>query len=148
MATHRTLIIGLALVALVVGCGPRETPEQKLDRLRAAHDIRPTGLANITGENGEPQLLVDLRVTNQSSRELEKLTVLVRCTGPDGTEKLARRVTLDLAGLRPGLDTQKAALIPGFVSGEFDQVTVEIERGLTDQELRSLPEYDLVASGD
>jgi hypothetical protein len=142
----RTVPMSVLILTLlaVVGCGPRETPEQRLATLRAAHDIVPTAWANTTDADGNPRLVVDLRVTNQAADPLEKLTVLVTVDGPDGSEKLRRQVTLDLAGLRPGLDTQTAALVPGFKAGEFDRVEAGIEGGLSDEELRALPEFSLI----
>ena len=141
--TGSMLVLFFMLVA-VAGCGPRETPEQRLATLRAAHDIVPTAWANTTDAEGNPRLVVDLRITNQSADPLARLTILVSVDGPDGTEKLRERITLDLTDLRPGLDTQIAALVPGFEAGEFDRIEAGIEVGLSDEELRSLPEFALI----
>lgn len=142
-ALRRTVL--LTCVALVaVACGHQETPEQKVARLRYNHEIVPTGYTTIHSPDGEPVLVVDLRVANQGSQKLDVLTVLVEVAGADGRQKLARRVTLDLADLLPGTGTQLAIQLPGVEVADDDEVSVKIESGLSDEELRTLPEYDSV----
>ncbi len=148
--THGQLLrhgVAVAVAALAVAaCGPRQTPEQRLEAIRLRHDIRPLGTTTITtGE--EPVLLVDLMVANQGVHHLRQLTVLVRVRGGDGSEKVARRVTLDLADLRPGVAGQVAASVRGVALGESDEVTVELEANLPPEVLRGLPEFAEVAGG-
>ncbi len=132
----------LILIALPLpACGPRETPEQHLSRIRRAHDIIPTGATTITGAEGMPRLVVDLRITNKSAEPLDHLTIRVRVESIEGQELLSTPVTLDLSGTRPGVGVQLAALIDDFSLGEEDQVMVEIEDGLTPEQLRALPEF-------
>ncbi len=131
------LILGAALI----GCGPRETPEQHLAKLRRAHTIVPTGATTVAGPEDAPRLVVDFRITNQGTEKLNHLTVRVRVEGPDGTERLSKRVTLDLSDVRPGVGVQMAALIDDFQLDENDQVTIEVEDGLSPEELRALPEF-------
>jgi len=133
-------------VTLFLSCGPEETPEQRLARLRDAHEIIPVGYTTITDPDGTPRMIVDLQVTNQGGEPLEALTVLVRATGPDGVERLARRVTLDLEGLRPGVGERRSAVVPGFAGADDDEVLVEIEAGLAPDDLRTLPEWQEVAT--
>ncbi len=146
----RRLVIALVAVPLVVAlslsCGPEETPEQELARLRDAHEIIPVGYTTITDPDGTPRMIVDLQVTNQGGEPLNALTVLVRVTGADGVERLARRVTLDLEGLRPGVGERRSAVVPGFAGSDDDEVLVEIEAGLSPEDLHSLPEWQEVAS--
>ena len=132
----------LALVTFaLVGCGPRETPEQHLARLRRSHDIIPTGAATVTNSEGMPRLVVDLRITNQTDEPLAHLTIRVRVENIEGQELLSQLVTLDMAHARPGVGVQLAALIDDFGLDEQDQVMVEVEDGLTPEQLRSLPEF-------
>lgn len=142
--THllRTVAFVLAASSLLA-CGPRETPEQHLNRLRKAHEIVATGATTIHNDLGDPTLVVDLRVTNQSAERLDHLTIVVRVENADGVERLSRPVTLDLSTTRPGVGVQMAALIEGFELAEdySDMVTVEITGDLTDEQLRSLPEF-------
>jgi hypothetical protein len=146
----RRLAIALVAIPLVVAlslsCGPDETPEQKLARLRDAHEIIPVGYTTITDPDGTPRMVVDLQVTNQGGEPLDQLTVLVRVTGADGVERLAEHVTLDLEGLRPGIGERRSAVIPGFAGSDADEVLVEIEAGLSPDELQELPEWDEVTS--
>ncbi len=146
LIVRRTLLLALTLVA-VASCGERETPEQKLARLRYNHEIVPTGYTTVYGEDGSPSLLVDLRVANQGSQKLDALTVLVEVRGPAGGIEVAERVTLDLSDLTPGTGTQIAARLPGIAVGAEDEVSVLIESGLDAEQLRALPEFEAVAAG-
>ena len=125
----------------LLACGPRETPEQHLSRIRRAHDIIPTGATTVENAEGMPRLVVDLRITNKSAEPLDHLTIRVRVENIDGQELLSTPVTLDLSNTRPGVGVQLAALIDDFQLGEQDQVMVEIEDGLTPEQLRALPEF-------
>lgn len=131
----------IAVCCLLIACGEKETPEQRLERLRSRHEIFPVGTTTIRGEDGMPTLLLDLQVANQGTEALSKLTVLVRVRGGDGAERLSQRVTLDLEGLRPGVGERRTARIPGFELAEDDQVFVEIEANLPADDLRGLPEF-------
>lgn len=130
------------LLGSLMACGPRETPEQHLARLRAGHDIVPTGVIPSTDAEGNARIIVDLRITNKTAEKLNHLTILVRVTGADNSEKLLKPVTLDLRDARPGVGLQLAAIVDGYTLAEDDQVAVEIARGLSPEQLRSLPEYN------
>ncbi len=135
-------VSSLTLIAFaLVACGPRETPEQHLSRVRRAHDIIPTGATTVENAEGVPRLVVDLRITNKSAEALAQLTIRVRVENIEGRELLSRRVTLDLSKVKPGVGVQLAALIDDFRLDEQDQVMVEIEDGLTPEQLRALPEF-------
>ena len=136
----RIVILTLAAVA-TVACGPRETPEQHLARLRRAHDIIPTGATTVVNAEGVPRLVVDLRITNQSAEPLAHLTIRVRVEDIEGRELLSTPITLDLSEARPGVGVQLAALIDDFQLGDDDQVMVEVEDGLTGEQIRALPEF-------
>ena len=143
-----SLRLGTLLMAglVVLGCGPRLTPEQLTRKLRLAHEIVPVGFTTIHDADGTPSLVVDLRVTNKGTEPLPHLTVLVELRKPDGTITASKRVTLDLTGARPGVGVQVAATLPGVEAGPEDQVTVELESGLSAEGIRSLPEYRDVAA--
>lgn len=135
------LSTAVLLVILASACGPRETPEQHLARLRNGHDIIPVGVIPATEPDGSPKMIVDLRITNKTSEQLDHLTVLVRVTGADGSEKLLKPMTLDLSDSRQGVGIQLAAVVHNFQLAEDDQVSVEIARNLSPEELRALPEF-------
>jgi len=139
---------GLALIAvciLIFSCGDRETPEQRLERLRSRHEIYPVGTTTIHDADGQPTLLVDLQVANQGTQPLTSLTVLIRVRGGNGLERLSQRVTLDMEGVRPGIGERRTALVPGFELKEDDEVFVELEANLPVEELRSMPEFGEMA---
>ncbi len=132
-------------VLILPGCGEKETPEQRLERLRYNHEIYPVGAKTMYDAEGRPTLLVDLQVANQGTEALGKLTVLVRVLDRAGSEKDARRVTLDMSGVRPGVGARVSATLPGVELLEEDEVTVELETNLPPEVLHELPEYAEVA---
>jgi hypothetical protein len=145
MRHHLPRAAALILVLLAaLGCGQRETPEQHLERLRFNHEIIPVGTTTLTRDGG-PTLMVDLQVVNRGAEALAKLTVLVTVTGTDGAAKLSQRCTIELDGVRPGVGERRPVMIPGTALGESDEVTVEIERNLSPEALRTLPEWTAVA---
>jgi len=146
--TLRAVIRCCAVLVLALGaggCGPKETPEQHLARLRMKHEIFEGSRNTIYPKDGDPYTLVDLEITNQGVEPLPELTVLVRVNGPDGVERHRSRVTVSLEGVRPGVGVQVGAKVPGLVVTDDDEVFVELEANLTPEELRSLPEFKYVA---
>jgi hypothetical protein len=135
----------LAAVVVLPGCGEKETPEQKVERLRYNHEIYPVAAKTLYDAEGNPTLLVDLQVANQGTEALDKLTVLVRVLDSTGAEKHARRVTLDMSGVRPGIGARVSATIPAVELLEEDEVEVELETNLAPEVLRGLPEYTEVS---
>jgi len=142
-----SLLIALIATVSLTACGPDETPEQRLERLRYNHEIYPVGTTTLHDEEGNPTLLVDLSVANQGTEPLTNLTVLVRVKGGLGNERLSQRVTVPLYDLRPGIGRQQDVRIKGFALEEDDEITVEIEPNLTPEDLRTLPEFADVTGG-
>jgi hypothetical protein len=144
MKNRHTMPVLCALVTVVLltaACGEKETPEQRTERLRYNHEIFPVAVNTLYDTEGNPTLLVDLQVANQGSDALSQLTVLVTILGADGQVKERQRVTLDMEGVRPGIGARVSASLMGVELLEEDEVTVEIETGLTPDELRKLPEF-------
>jgi len=137
--------VALAVVVLLPGCGEKETPEQHLERLRYNHDIIPVAAKTLYDADGRPTLLIDLQVTNKGGEPLDRLTVLARVFDAKGKERVSQRVTLDLAGVQPGVGARVSASLPGVELGDDEEVTVELEHGLSVEDLRGLPEYADVA---
>jgi len=138
-------VLMLVTVAVLPGCGEKETPEQRVERLRYNHEIYPVAAKTLYDAEGQPTLLVDLQVANQGTEALDKLTVLVRVFDPAGGEKDVRRVTLDMSGVRPGVGARVSATLPGVELLDEDEVTVELETNLPLEVLHELPEYAEVA---
>lgn len=140
------LVALVALVApLLVSCGDKETPEQRLARLRSRHEIFPAGVATIPDADGAPSVVVDVQVANQGTEPLSMLTVLATVRGADGVDRAVQRITLDLEGVRPGVGERRTAIIHGVGLAEDDEVFIEIEANLSDDDLHSLPEWSEVA---
>jgi hypothetical protein len=148
MIRNRAILMSFVLLAAMIvlpGCGDKETPEQRVQRLRYNHEIFPVGAKTLYDAEGNPTLLVDLQVANRGSEALAKLTVLVQVLDSEGVEKNAQRVTLDLSGVRPGIGARVSATLPGVELLDEDEVTVELETNLSPEALHSLPEWAEVA---
>jgi hypothetical protein len=133
-------------IVLSTSCGDKETPEQRLARLRYNHEIFPVAAKTLYDAAGNPTLLVDLQVANRGGEPLDQLTVLVKVLGRDGMVKSSQRVTLDLEGVQPGVGARVSASLPGVELLDEDEVTVELESNLSPEELRQLPEFDGAAA--
>jgi len=144
---HMMRVSAAVLVAVILlpGCGEKVTPEQRLEQLRYNHEMIPVAAKTLYDAEGAPTLLVDLQVVNQGGTALEHLTVLVQVFGPDGKEKASQRVTLDLSDVQPGIGARVSASLPGVELLDDDEVTVELEQGLSPESLRGLPEYAAVS---
>lgn len=139
-------MLGLvAVLAVLVSCGQKETPEQRTERLRSRHEIYPAGVTTVYDADGQPQLVVDVQVANQGTEPLSHLTVLVKVLGQEGTPRVSQRVTLDLSDVRPGIGERRTAIVEGVALEESDEVFVELEANLPTDVLRGLPEYAEVA---
>jgi hypothetical protein len=145
--TFIALLIALIATVSLTACGPEETTEQRLERLRYNHVIYPVGTTTLYDDEGNPTLLVDLDIANQGTEPLTNLTVLLRVKSGLGKERLVQRVTVPLDDLRPGVGRQQDVRIAGFALEEEDEITVEIEKNLTPEDLRTLPEYADVSGG-
>jgi len=143
-----SVVVALVVLSLVMSCGPKKTPEQRLAELRMYHEIYPNAANTVYDTDGNPTLLVDLAVTNQGTVRLDHLTVLVRIRTVDGVEKVSQRVTLDLTNVRPGVGVQMAATLPGVELGENEELLVELESNLPSDVLHSLPEWTDVNAPD
>jgi hypothetical protein len=135
----------VAVLALLVSCGEKETPERRTERLRSRHEIYPAGVTTVYNADGQPHLVVDVQVANQGTEPLSQLTVLVKVLGQEGTPRISRRVTLDLSDVRPGIGARRTAIVEGVALEEGDEVFVELEANLPADVLRGLPEYHDVA---
>ena len=147
MNPKSTLLVTVAVLVVIVlvGCGEKETPEQRVERLRYNHEIIPVATTTLFDAEGQPTLLVDLQVSNQGSEALSKLTVLVRVFDANGGERDSQRVTLDMSDVRPGVGARVSATLPGVELLEGEEVTVTLETNLSPEDLHSLPEFAEVA---
>lgn len=150
MKLQKVLLVSIvALTAvLLAGCGEEVPPEQKLAQIRYNHEIIPVAAKTLYDAEGNPSLLVDLQVANQGGVPLEMLTVLVTVLDPTGATKNSERVTLDLEGVQPGIGARVSASLPGVELLDEDEVTVELESNLSPEELRGLPEFQLVTASN
>ncbi len=136
-----TCAAAVVMVASATGCGKKETPFDRVTRLRQQYEVRPNAYQTRTAEDGTPELVLDLFVVNTGKEGLDTLTVLVRVVGEDGQEKAERRVSVDVAGLRTGVSEQLTAVVPGIAVDPGDSVFLEVENVPPDDAIEDYPEY-------
>ena len=143
----RIVLVSVVILAAITlpACGDKETPEQRVERLRYNHNIIPVATNTLYDAGGQPTLLVDLQVTNKGGEVLENLTILVQVLDAEGEQKNSQRVTLDLSGIPRGTGMRVSATLPGVELLEGEEVTVELEHGLPPEVLHEFPEFAEVA---
>ena len=125
----------------MVGCGPRETAEERVTRVRLQYEVEPDGFQPRWTTDGTPELVLSLRVVNRGTESLDAVTVLVRVVGPAGEERAVRRLPLDIRGLRPGVSEQLSGVLPGVEVRDGDTVLLEREVNPPLAERHLFPEY-------
>ena len=106
--TRLVLFTVIAVACVSASCGPEETPEQKVERLRFNHEIYPVGTTTLHDDEGNPTLLVDLNVANQGTEPLPHLTVMVRVRGGDEEDD---EITVEI---EPNLPPETLRALPEF----------------------------------
>lgn len=132
-------ILGLGVLALLA-CGGRETPEQRVTRLRLAHQVQPTAVQVRTTPQG-PELLIDFTVVNTARQRLPTLTVKVVVVDGKGRDRASHLVSLKTADLQPGVAGQVTGFIPQETLSPGEQVRVEVEAQVPVKERARYPEY-------
>ena len=147
--TRLVLFTVIAVACVSASCGPEETPEQKVERLRFNHEIYPVGTTTLHDDEGNPTLLVDLNVANQGTEPLPHLTVMVRVRGGDGKPYSSYRKDTDndAPGCDPPCEWGAGCVAGTCVAQPLLRPvgTVEIEPNLPPETLRALPEFADVA---
>jgi len=140
MRRSRMLPLAAVLAVAVAGCGAPETGAQRVTRMRDGYRVEPNGFRARRGGDGAPELVVDVLVVDTGREALTTLTLLVHVQGPDGRDRLARRTSLDVAGLVPGVTSPAAAVLRGVELGAGDNVMVELEAAPPPEALAEYPE--------
>lgn len=127
-------------MVVALGCGGKETPDQKVTRLRLAHQVQPTAVQVRTTPEG-PELLIDFTVVNTAREKLPTLTVKVVLVDTQGRDRATHLLSLNTGDLQPGV----AGQVTGFIRGESiargEQVRVEVEAQVPPEERGRYPEY-------
>jgi hypothetical protein len=133
----------LLVAAFVVGaCGRQETPEQRITRLRLAHQVQPTAVQVRQRPEG-PELVLDFTVVNTARESLPTLTVKVVVVDAKGQDRATHLVSLPTGELRPGVASQLTGFIPGESLEPGEQVRVEVEGQVPASARARYPEYRL-----
>ncbi len=131
---------GSMCLLAVLACGPKETPTQRVTRLRLAHEVQPTAVQVRQRAEG-PQLVLDFTVVNRGRESLPALTVKVVIVDASGKDRATHLVSLDTGQLQPGV----ASLVTGFINGEVlnpgEQVRVEVEGQVPGDRRAAYPEF-------
>lgn len=137
-------ICGFSIFFLVVlwvaGCGPKETHEQRINRLRRAHQVIPTAVQNRTTLEGS-QLILDFTVVNTAREPLPVLTVKVIIVDANGEDRTTHLVSLETKDLRPGVASQVTGFLPDEKLGEGESVRVEVEGQVPASQQEAYPEF-------
>jgi hypothetical protein len=128
------------LVLGLVACGPKESPEERITRLRLAHEVQPTAVQVRQTPEG-PQLVLDFLVVNKGREVLPTLTVKVIIVAANGQDRATHLVSLDTAQLRPGVASQLTALLRGETLQPGEQVRVEVEGRVSPESRAHYPEF-------
>lgn len=141
MSKGMALYFGGAVMFLALtGCGGKETPEQKVTRLRLAHQVQPTAVQVRTTPEG-PELIIDFTVVNTAREGLPTLTVKVVLVDSRGRDRATHLVSLNTADLLPGVAGQVTGFIRGETLAPGEQVRVEVEAQVSVKERARYPEY-------
>jgi FtsP/CotA-like multicopper oxidase with cupredoxin domain len=142
----RRLVLGVAVALTACACGVRETPEQRVTRLRQQYEVKPTGFQPHAGPDGRPGLVIDMLVLDQGREGLKELTLVARLMSADGKERVAKPFTIDVSRLIPGVTSQVSAVVPDVELKSGETVTVELENEPPPAARSSYPEYRAVSS--
>lgn len=123
------------------GCGPDETFEERVTRLRHQYEIAPTAIQNVTASDWAPAVAVDLLVVPQGPDALEFLTLVLEIHDPDGELRATRRFTIETGGLVRGVTAQVSARVPDLEVREGEHATVELESVPPVDRWDEYPEY-------
>lgn len=139
--------IGLALVlgAVALGCyQPRkEKPHERITRLRLQYRIDANWYENRPGADGQPNLFMSLSGRNLGRDGLSKLTMIMHIRHFDGTTRISRPLTLDVAGIPPQAQkaTRLEVLVPGVDVREGEELALQLEDQPHQDNMPSYPEY-------
>lgn len=142
MRNHLVAALTLSIVSgLLLGCGAKVSSEDRVTSLRLNYEVEPDGFQPRRAVDGNPELVLSVRVVNKGRESLDALTVLVRVLAPTGEERAVRRLTLDTRGLRPGVGAQLSGVVPDCEVHEGDTVLLEREISPPHAERHLYPEY-------
>jgi hypothetical protein len=147
---RRSSLIALALavapVLLVVGCRqPRqEKPHEQVTRLRLQYKIQANWFENRTGKDGQPELYMSLSGRNLGMKGLSKLTMLMHIRHFDGTTRVTRPLTLDVAKIPPQAEkaTPLEVTVPGVEVKEGEELALQLEDQPHQDVMPAYPEYE------
>ncbi len=141
MGRDRLLTLAVALSLAAVGCGGRETGEQRVTRVRDGYRIEPNGFRMRQAADGARELAVDLLVVDTGRETLATLTLLVHVEGPDGRDPLTRRAPMAVPSLLLGITAPFTAVVRDVELRPGENVLLELEGAPPQEARRDYPEY-------
>jgi hypothetical protein len=146
---RRSATIALcAAVALVdAACAPRETPVQRVSRIRRQFRIEPNGYQARRAVDGAPEVVVSVLVLNGGRDSLPRLTLRVHVQDAGGRDRASALAAVDTSGLVPGVTGQLSAIARGLEVDAGESLLVELENEPPAAELAGYAEYGDPAAG-
>lgn len=130
-----------AVLLVMMGCSPQESPEQRVTRLRQQYQISPTAVQSVFSADSRPLLAVDLLVVPQGVEGLDQLTLVLEILSAEDEVRASRRFTITTAGLARGVTAQVSALVPDMDLRPGEYATVELELVPPEEARHEYPEY-------
>lgn len=97
-------VLSAPVLGLLAGCDlpRRETPRDRITRLRLLHHVSANWYEMKKERDGKPVLVLDLTVTNNGNESMNEVTMRLHVTEADGKDRLVVPVTLDVSRIKPG----------------------------------------------
>ncbi|MBZ5590392.1 MAG: hypothetical protein LAO05_17720 [Acidobacteriia bacterium] len=150
-------------LALLAGCDQprRETPRDRITRLRLLHRVSANWYEVKKERDGRPVLVLDLTITNDGSESLNEVTMRLHLSAEDGKDRLVVPVTLDVSRIKPGTlqihprESGKPPRseakpgppghlvvgVPGVEVKPGEEITLEMQGQPSKEEMAKYPEY-------
>jgi hypothetical protein len=141
------LTAGAVVFLLLGGCAARETPEQRVNRIRQEYRIQPNGYQPRVAADGTPELTVSVLVVGEGRDSVPWLTLRVHVQDADGRDRASALMTLDTSKLVPGVMSQLTGVVRGLEVGSGEGVLVELEDEPPPPERSAYPEYGATSAG-
>jgi len=135
--------LGAALALLAGGCFEprRESPRERIARLRLQYRVSANWREMQKGADGKPVLVMQLNVTDTGKEALPQVTMVLHVRGADNKDRVRTPLTLDTAGMKAGTVTQLTVRVPGVEVQDGEEVALEMEGQPTKDEMKTYPEY-------
>jgi hypothetical protein len=156
-------LLCVPVMAALAGCDTprRETPRERITRLRLLHRVSANWYEVKKDRDGKPVLVLDLTVTNEGSESLAEVTMRLHIAAADGKDRVVMPLTLDVSRIKPGTlqvhpresgkpPTSEAKPgapghlvtgVPGIEVRAGEEIMLEMQGQPSREEMATYPEY-------